>query len=254
MTKGLVVLALAASLAATLPALAQTHSVNIGGQTVSLANPPITVGAETLIPVRDALAQMGATGIQFYPETGRLTFIYQGHVGVINLSARSMTFNGTTTFMSMAPRLVNGRYYVPVSSLANVNQGLSGDEVRVLGYRSGVAPIPTDTGANTFTFNGQSFTYTSPTWYMGGILMVPLNETMSAVGVTIPAYQEGDLQVPFIYNGQNILLNVLSGYAFVGTQARVLSRPVVSRDGIIYVPATFVAQLIPGFGISGMRR
>lgn len=233
-----------------LPAAAQQFRVMISGQEVALANQPYALGAEIMVPLRDSLQAIGATDIKYLPDQRQVTFFHNGRQVTLDLNRQVAMVNGMTLPMTGPVRNVEGRLYVRSSAVALLDPSFTVVRTAVAGFR-GTPAIPQPAG-NIFRLNGQTFAYNAPTWYQGDTLMVPLAETLSTFNVDNLSWQPGDLQATFSYGGQDILLNVNSGYAYIGTQARVLDAPVTVRNDTIYVPASFLNTLNPGYSISGM--
>ncbi|NLC55602.1 MAG: hypothetical protein GX774_02045 [Armatimonadetes bacterium] len=237
------------------PSGAQLYRATLDGRTVTLTPQPISVGNTVLLPLRDTLTVIGATDIVYSDATGQVSFVHEGRQIMLDLNQNTATIDGQTTQLPGMARVLNGTTWVPAQFITSLEPDFGLVTVRGFRGQPGVppAPIPQPFGPSTFTINGQTFSYASPTWYMGGVLMVPLDETLLALGLSPSTTNPGDLQASFIWNNQIVRLNVESGYAHVGDAAFPLARPVVVRGDTMYVPASFFANIAPGYNIAGMQ-
>lgn len=226
--------------------------VTVGETEVAMANSPVGLGAEILTPLRESLAAIGVEDYNYMAATNQVTFTHNGRRVVLNLTSNEATINGQRVALTVPIENISGEAYVPASFISSLDPSFQVSRVRVAGFR-GLPGMPPSAGVNTFTFAGQPHTYTAPTFYMGEDLMVPLGESLSVMGVTLPSYQPGDLQVSFQYNGRTVLMNIGSGHAYVDNQSYVLDKPVDVRNNIVYVPASFLRCLEPQFNIAGLR-
>lgn len=255
MRKAIVTSALAALLVAALaaPAAAQRFEVRVNDQPVTLQDQPIAVGANILVPLRESLMAVGATDIRYLPSSNQVTFSHEGRQVTMNLSTRVALVDGTRLTIPEPIRTMNGRTYVRSEFLSQLDSDFA--VVRVAGFRGtqmGEAPVPGVSQFTTFSVGGQSYSFSAPTWFMGDDLMVPLEESLSALGVSQLDFRS-DLQVVFTFRDNNVLLNIMSGFAHIGGEAIPLSAPPVVRDGVVYVPASFINQLEPSFSIADLN-
>ena len=229
-----------------------SYVATLGDQDIQFQNAPVMIGTETLVPLRESLTAIGAQNIQYVQSANQVTFTLQDKQGVVSLSNGSMTLGGNPVSSATGVRVIGGVSYVPATSVASLDSRFQVRRVLVAGFR-GSAPIPAENTQRTFTFNGQTHTYSSPTWVTGanGELMVPVGETVSAMGAGPLNFPEGAIQGSFTYNGRNVVLNVQSGYAQIDNQAFPMDAPAVVRGGILYVPASFFQCLDSRFGIPG---
>jgi hypothetical protein len=257
MSRRTVVAALIGLLVAAIavPSSAQVFQATLSGREVTLSTQPVTVGSTVLVPLRESLVAIGATDIRFVPSTNQITFMQGGSQVMIDLNTNVATIDGQSVQLAGTARVLNGVSWVPAEFVSSLEPGFA--LVRVRGFRAfagdQLSPIPQPFGPGTFTVGGQTFSYASPTWYMGGVLMVPLDETLQALGIAPSTVNPDDLQASFIWNNQIVRLNVESGFAHIGNTAFAIDRPVVVRGDTVYVPASFFGRIAPAFQIAGMR-
>ncbi len=90
--------------------------------------------------------------------------------------------------------------------------------------------------------NGRQVAYQAPVFTTGQYLMVPLRETLDALGVQGVAWQSGGREVSFTHNGSTFQIRQMSGYAIVNGQGVVMGAPAVLRNDRLYVPLSFLRE------------
>lgn len=239
--------------AGALPASAALYQVQYNGIT-NYTTQPVSVNGTTMVPLRQTLADLGIGNVSY--SGSQASFIANGQQVVIDMSGPTptATVGGQPVALSGQAQVLNGEVWVPATFLSQLVPGYS--VTQVLGYRSAPevtspTPVPQPYGPSTFMVNGQSFTYQAPTWYMGGVLMVPLNETLTAAGIQAPSYRPGDMQESLVLGNNIVRINAMSGYVHVGNPpAYTMERPAVERGGILYVPASLFLRFLPGYCVS----
>lgn len=108
--------------------------------------------------------------------------------------------------------------------------------------------------------NGNQVTYQAQPFTIGSFLMVPLRETLQALGNVPVQWDAQQLMARFTYQGNDIVIRSGSGYALVNNQAVVLGVPAVVREGDLFIPLNFLREQLgvtvnvpPGLVEPGVR-
>jgi len=239
---------------ATAPGVAALFQIEAGGVSI-FTTQPVTMNGTVLVPLRQTLSQLGVTDVTFEPATNEVRFTARGQSVVMEVAASSAMVDGESVALAQPAQRFAGQIWVPAAFISRLFPDFSITQVRGFRFAPEVtpeitSPIPQTTGPSSISFNGRTIAYSSPTWYMGGVLMVPLNETLEGLGIEAPQYNQGDLQLSFIHQGSIVRMNSQSGFLHIGDQAYPMDRPAVERGGILYVPASSMSHLIPGLSFS----
>lgn len=92
------------------------------------------------------------------------------------------------------------------------------------------------------TLNGRQVSYQARPFTIGTFLMVPLRETLAALGGGPVQWDESRLVARFTYQGNDVVIRSGSGYALVNNQAVVLGVPAVVRRNNLYIPLNFLRE------------
>ncbi|HOJ20591.1 MAG TPA: stalk domain-containing protein [Armatimonadota bacterium] len=256
MKRCLILTALAGLLVAgaSAPGVAALFQVEAGGVSI-FTTQPVTMDGTVLVPLRQTLTQLGVTDLTFDPATSEVRFTARGQSVVMEVAASSAMVGGETVALAQPVQRFAGQIWVPAAFISQIFPDFNITQVRGFRFAPEVtpeitSPIPQTTGPSSVSFNGRTVTYSSPTWYMGNVLMVPVNETLEALGIAAPQFNPGDLQLSFIHEGSIVRMNAQSGFLHIGDQAFPMARPAVERDGILYAPASSMSHLIPGLTFS----
>lgn len=205
----------------------------------SAANAQEVAGGNVLIQV-PAYVLNGVPVFRIVPVTGDTIFLDNGRILISGANCPSRV-----VWVQNIPILVAGDCSLP-ALIANLDPA-----IKLIRIRAGVYRAPTGgTGiadVNRFTIARRPYSYAAPTLQAGGSLMVPLEETLAALGTRLN-WAVGDRQASFRCGGRDVTLDVGTLFARVGTtEAWILERPSLVYDGRLYVPASFIEDLAPGY-------
>ncbi len=102
-----------------------------------------------------------------------------------------------------------------------------------------------------FTVGARHYKYSARPFSMGGRVMVPVKETMKALGVKVTGSVQRAGKLSFRYRGRKVVVRDASGSATVGKGRWALERPATRRKGDLFVPASFVKRLDSRYSIGG---
>jgi len=140
-------LAFAAGVATTAPAMAQSVTINVNGQTVNFDQPPVERAGRVFVPLRGVFERLCASVVY---ANGQINAQGNGRSVSLHIGSHTAMVNGQSVGMDVAPFLVGARTLVPLRFVA-----------QALG-----ATVNYDNGSRTVYINGsggsQSSTPTTP--------------------------------------------------------------------------------------------
>ena len=113
-----------------------------------------------------------------------------------------------------------------------------------------VAAAPARAALYQVQVNENDVTLTPSPITIGPTVMVPMRESLGLIGATDISYNRAANQVTFNYQGQQYIVDLQQGTAMAGGQQVELAGPVRMLDGRVWVPAAFISNINPQFGVT----
>ncbi|MBB6021453.1 hypothetical protein HNR77_002548 [Paenibacillus sp. JGP012] len=100
--------------------------VLINDKKVEFTNKPLQYEGNNLVPLRDITEALKAT-FAFYPESGTISITKDKHKVTLTLGSKKVFYNGSSSTLSVAPKVINGITYIPVQAIKGVGASMEFD-------------------------------------------------------------------------------------------------------------------------------
>lgn len=100
--------------------------VYINDKKVGFTNKPLQYEESNLVPLRDIAEALKAT-FTYYPESGTIGITKDKHKVTLTLGSKKAFYNGESSTLSVAPKVINGITYIPVQSIKGLGATMKFD-------------------------------------------------------------------------------------------------------------------------------
>jgi len=94
----------------------------------SILNKPLQYGGSNLVPLRDITEALKAT-FAYYPESGTISITKDKQKVTLTLGSKKVFYNGSSSTLSVAPKVINGTTYIPVQAIKGLGASMEFDSL-----------------------------------------------------------------------------------------------------------------------------
>ncbi|MBB6023142.1 hypothetical protein HNR77_004242 [Paenibacillus sp. JGP012] len=100
--------------------------VLINDKKVDFTNKPLQYEGNNLVPLRDITEALKAT-FAYYPESGTVSITKDKNKVTLTLGSKKAFYNGNSSTLSVAPKVINGITYIPVQAIRGLGASMEFD-------------------------------------------------------------------------------------------------------------------------------